>query len=189
MNAERRLLLTLGCAACDPAALAAAVRAAEALGARLAVRFVEDEELLHWAALPFTREVTFGSARPREFDVAAMERSLRAAADAARLRLERLVGDARRFSFEVRRGAPALELRSALGEADVVIGHPDDRGGWIALLRAQPQAEDVALLLTEVARRSGWNLDVLVIANEQDLAARLRRGAYDEDPKRRKHGG
>lgn len=189
-SGERRVLLTIHCTACDAAALAGAVRMAESLGAELAVRFVEDQGLLDWAALPFTREVVFASAQPRALDVADMERSLRAAAETARQRLARLVRDAARLSFEIRRGTPVAELLTALAEADVAIGHVpgDGREGWIAALRAQPQAEDLAATLAELARRSGWPLQVLVVADQRELAALLRPGAYHEGSKRRKHG-
>jgi len=184
---ERRVMLTLDCVPRDPAALRGAVRLAEAMGTQLVVRFVEDEGLLNWASLPFTREVVYCSASPRAFDCAAMERSLRAAAQATRANIELLVRDAARLSFEVRRGALAAELLAALDDADIVIAHlsgPDPRGAWIAALGAQQQSAPVMAALAELARLIGPDLQVVIVGNgtqsehEQPAAAwplRLRR--------------
>lgn len=165
---EHRVMLTLDCVPRDPAALRGAVRLAEAMGARLVVRFVEDEGLLNWASLPFTREVVYCSAGSRAYDCAAMERSLRAAAQATRANIERLVRDAARLSFEVRRGALVSELLAALDEADIVIAQlpgPDPRGAWIAVLGAQQQSAALMEALSELDRLLGSDLQVVILGD------------------------
>lgn len=86
---------------------------------------MENLDLLHLAALPFTREVGFPSAVSRELDVARMERSLRALARNARSMLESVAGHGPlRWSFRVTRGALAAELLAAAGEADLLLVCP-----------------------------------------------------------------
>src|SRR5690606_16660921 len=55
--------------------ISAAAALAERLPAELLGLFVENVELLHFAALPFAREVGLASGMRRPLDVAAMERS------------------------------------------------------------------------------------------------------------------
>ena len=90
------------------AALQAAAELAERMQAELIGLFVEDMDLLHLAGLPFAREVGFPSAVRRSLDVAAMERSLRAAArDLRRVCEEALERTSVPWSFRTARGSPA----------------------------------------------------------------------------------
>jgi len=103
-------------------------RAAIEMGARLAARagvplhgvFVEDEELLQLAALPFTRQVTLG-AGVQPLTVEDTELHLRTAAEQAR---RELLAAAQRHSipcsFEVVRGASESVLAGA-SERDLVV--------------------------------------------------------------------
>lgn len=102
--------------------LDAAAEMAAALEAELAGRFVEDTELLHFAALPFAREIGSRSAISRSMDPLAMERALRSKAAHARRALE-AAAEAKpvRWSFSVVRGLVVDQLRAALSDADVVI--------------------------------------------------------------------
>jgi len=67
--------------------------------------FIEDIELLHFAALPFACEVGAASALGRSVDVAAMERFMRVRADELRTELaDALAGEHVPWSFRVERG-------------------------------------------------------------------------------------
>jgi hypothetical protein len=105
-------------------------RAAIDTGARLAARakaplhgvFVEDEDLLHLAALPFARQVTLG-AGVEPITPANAELHLRAAAEAARRELAAAAKRHRvKSSFEIVRGGSAAALSCASASDLVVAG-------------------------------------------------------------------
>ena len=76
--------------------------------------FIEDIDLLHFAALPFACEVGAASALGRGIDVAAMERIMRVRADELRSRLaEALAGEHVSWSFRVERGSLPRRLLAA----------------------------------------------------------------------------
>lgn len=80
--------------------------------------FIEDLELLHFAALPFAREIGAASALAREVDLAGMERLMRERADDLRRSLaEALASGQVSWSFRVARGTVAGELLAAGKEA------------------------------------------------------------------------
>ena len=115
-----RVVVPLDAAAENRAAIETGARMAERTGARLHGIFVEDEELLHIAALPFTRQLAPGvGAQP--FTVEDTELHLKAAAERTR---RELIATARRHrvdaSFEVIRGGPAAAL-SGISERDLVV--------------------------------------------------------------------
>lgn len=69
--------------------------------------FVEDEDLLQVAELPYAWEVRLWSAQERQLDGQAMARSLRALASRVRGDLAREAKQAQlRWSFQTRRGHP-----------------------------------------------------------------------------------
>jgi hypothetical protein len=104
------------------AAVEAAAAIAGSIEGELAGLFVENIDLLHLAALPFTREVGFPSAESRELDVERMERALRAVAGEANRMFGTVAAGARlRWSFKVTRGVFAAELASAAERADLVL--------------------------------------------------------------------
>jgi hypothetical protein len=106
----------------DRAALETAAGIAGRIEGELAGLFVENVDLLHLAALPFTREVGFTSIASRELDVARMERSLKAAAGEAHRMLEAAAARARiRWSFDVTRDGLVEALASAVTRADLVL--------------------------------------------------------------------
>lgn len=160
--------------------ISAAAALAERLPAELLGLFVENVELLHFAALPFAREVGLASGMRRPLDVAAMERSFRAAAREARERLEATAARvAVRCSFRVTRGHVARELLAAGGETDIVLLAPAPR-----LLPAQPGTRIVAAGDTEALRlalraRGG----MLVVAGDrpEEIAAALLALAREEE--------
>lgn len=118
----RRVIVALDPALGRRALLEAAAEAAGWLEAELVGLFVEDQDLLHFAALPFAHEVGVASAKRRPRDVASMERLMRALARDAREMLAGIAARAPvRWSFRVARGVPLTELLAVVEEADLVI--------------------------------------------------------------------
>ena len=118
----RRIVLALDPSAHDRAIVLAAARLAARLKAGLEALFVEDINLLHSAQLPFVRRASLAAPAWRDFDVAVMERELRAmAAEARRV----LAAEAERsrlpWSFRVVRGHPEAEAFEAAEHADLLI--------------------------------------------------------------------
>jgi hypothetical protein len=104
------------------AALATAIGLARTMEAELVGLFIEDSDLIEFAALPFAGEIGFPSAARRALDVEAMERSLRAQARRIRRELgERLAGQPVKWTFEVVRGRTVAALASAVAERDLVV--------------------------------------------------------------------
>jgi len=99
------------------AAPAAVARLAGEMQAELLGLFIEDTELLRFAALPFAAEVGFPSAALRPLDLAAVERALRAQAQALRQALAAALDPAdHAWSFRVARATPAAAVEAALAE-------------------------------------------------------------------------
>jgi hypothetical protein len=110
---RRRIVVGLG-AATRQRELEAAASLAGRIDAELVGLFVEDAQLLRFAALPFAREIGFASAQRRRLEVPVLERAMRAhAADAERALAGTAAGTALRWSFRVARGVVAVELVSA----------------------------------------------------------------------------
>lgn len=117
----RRVVVALG-ASSSTVALATAVGLARTMDAELVGLFVEDSDLIEFAALPFAGEIGFPSATRRPLDVSAMERSLRAQARRFRQEVsERLAGQPVKWSFEVVRGRTVAAIASAVAERDLVV--------------------------------------------------------------------
>jgi hypothetical protein len=113
-----------------------AARLALRMQAELVGMFLEDVNLLHFAALPCAREVGIASAMRRELDVPCMERSLRALAEETRRALEAVAARvAVRWSFRVARVAAAADLLAQAEEEDLVVA---DIGQTIAIERPVP---------------------------------------------------
>jgi len=138
----RRIVVGLQAAPSSRAMLEAAAAYAAYAQAELMGLFVEDVDLLHFAGLPFAREVGAGSAGRRALDVSAMERSLRLAANEARAMLASVAsGAALRWSFSVKRGVVAAELLAVADESDLLLVcsvQPSDlRGPHVQVVHAQ----------------------------------------------------
>ncbi|MBP6813864.1 MAG: hypothetical protein KA169_03175, partial [Burkholderiaceae bacterium] len=84
----RRVVLGLGLQD-SPAAMTLATELARSMQLQLLGLFVEDIDLLHFAALPFAREVCLSSATSRQLDPTAMVRALQQRAGEARRSLHR----------------------------------------------------------------------------------------------------
>ena len=160
-------------------ALGAVVEAAAALEAELLGLFLEDVDLLHFAGLPFAREIG-ASARPRGLDVQTMERRLRSQAQEARRALAAAAeGKPVRWSFRVERGSVLAQVRSALADADLVVllwdrgGPPSRRAA--ALLSTVEWSSAAAPALERLARAlAGDVYRVQLGAGEGALAKLLR---------------
>ncbi|MCC7081871.1 MAG: hypothetical protein IT530_14450 [Burkholderiales bacterium] len=91
--------------------LEAAAKRAHALDAELVGLFIEDIDLLHFAAMPFACEIDTVSGRRRSVDRAAMERYMSVRAAEMREALHAAAGrSAVHWSFRVARGTVADQL-------------------------------------------------------------------------------
>lgn len=161
----RRVIVGLDPAAQSRALLDVAVDLASQMQAEILGLFVENQDLLHFAGLPFARELGLESATRRALDVESMERTLRALAKEARQALESVAGPTRvQWSFRVVRGAPAAELLAAAEEFDLVIANleaPPEvpsamgfriiRAGDVEALRAALEEAEGGVLVLSVA--------------------------------------
>lgn len=92
-------------------------RHASALQAELLGLFVEDEQLLRFAELPFAREIGYPSATRRPIDRASVERAFRLKAEDLRRACARASQTCSiSWSFRVARGALAEQLFAAVSE-------------------------------------------------------------------------
>jgi nucleotide-binding universal stress UspA family protein len=141
----RRILLPLDLSRDSLAALETALGLAAALDGEVLGLFIEDEQLLAAANLPFAREVGSFSGLTRRIEGLDMERSFRATADKAR---NALAANGRRLnvrsSFQVSRGNVAAEILTATSDTDlVVLG----KAGWSIAGRGEPGSTCRAMLL------------------------------------------
>lgn len=172
----RRVIVRLDPALQSRALLEAAFELAGEMQAELLGLFVENQDLLHFAGLPFARELGLESATRRALDVEGMERSLRALAKEARQVLELVAGRTRvQWSFRVVRGAPAAELLAAAEESDFVITQLEapPEGASPASVRIV-RAGDVDALRAALQESDGGVI-VLVGADEHVVGESLRR--------------
>lgn len=93
----------------------AIARLAKDMQAELLGLFIEDAELLRFAALPFAAEVGYPSAARRTLDPAAVERALRNQAASVRQALAASLGT-HDWSFRVARASPSQAVAAALAE-------------------------------------------------------------------------
>ena len=115
----RRILVALDASSGSLAALEGAAILAARLNAELLGLFVEDEDLLRLAALPFAEEVEVHSATTRPLTAETMEQRMRAQARRAAEALSLAAHRHRvRWEFRVVRGAVTREVLAAMGDAD-----------------------------------------------------------------------
>jgi nucleotide-binding universal stress UspA family protein len=152
----KRILVALDASPHSLAALEAAVELAARFQAELAGLFVEDENLLRLANLPFVQEVGLFSAHRRRVEIRELERQIRGLGRRARsvfIRTTERIQITR--SFRVVRGSVLSEVLNAASEADMlVLG----RAGWSLLQRERlgstvrgilPERFGMALILKE----------------------------------------
>jgi nucleotide-binding universal stress UspA family protein len=117
----RRILVALDPSPHGHAALVEAIALAERMGAEVVGLFVEDEDLLRIARLPFAREFGVCDPHGRALDIVGMERRLRAQGVAMRREMEREAARTQlSWSFRVARGRVAAEVVAAGEQADVI---------------------------------------------------------------------
>ena len=117
----RRILVGLDASEPSMEALRAAARLAAELEAELEGVFVEDDDLLAFANLPFSRVTGDLSARARRMKQPELERALRVQAQRARQAMMRVATTERvTWSFRVVRGNVARELLEAAQGADLL---------------------------------------------------------------------
>lgn len=165
----RRILVGIDASRASLDALAAAATVAARLGSDLSGLFVEDEDVLRLAALPFAGIVRVPSGERAALDRQAMEAELRALAARARETLAREAAGRRvGFTFRVVRGRVVAEVLSASRDADLLVlgtgGHGrSGHGGVGATARAAAfEATSSVLLL----RRGGHLGDPVVAVDD-----------------------
>ncbi|MDJ0834524.1 MAG: hypothetical protein QNJ69_13455 [Gammaproteobacteria bacterium] len=116
---QRSVILRIDAGSFSVTTIELAVQMAASVHSRLHAMFIEDEDLLHAAGLPCTREISFSTARERPTDVEQMQRSLRSMAEKIKKSLEQASERSQiAWSFDVIRGRMRdLELTP---ELDVV---------------------------------------------------------------------
>lgn len=168
-----RVVVPLDAAAENRTAIDTAARLAAQWRVPLHGLFIEDEELLGLAALPFARQVTLGAGGER-LTTERVEAHLRAAAERARREVAAAAGrHGVTWSFAVARGAEAERLLAG-GEGDFVVAGAATRpigtyfrvaSRWWASLAATVYP----LLLARRAWESGGS--VLALLHRRDVAA------------------
>ena len=174
------ILVSLDAASESRPAIETAARLAADAGASLDGLFIEDEELLHLADLPFTRHITLGTGT-EPLSRHQVERHLRSAADRAGRELAAAAERHRvGYTFRVVRGSSADLLAGAAGHGLVVaggLGRPIGRHfrlecrWWSSLDAAQG-----AFLLVRHGRRTQGTVAVL-LPDQGPASARLLRAA------------
>lgn len=208
-GAIRRVVVLVDASRSSRAALEAAADLAARRGAELLGLFVEEENLLRSAGLPFARELGPTSTTLRPLDPARLRRRLLAQQREMRRDLERLAKHhAITGTLQVARGGVAAEALANAGPGDLmVVG----KTGWSTLRRGrlgsttlhlvrhaavtvmvleeagapshptmvlldEPESGLRALAMaTQIARRDGLALTVLLPPDSEDQAALLRR--------------
>lgn len=112
----KRILVSVDSGGFSSSAMQSAVMLASRLQADLCGLFIEDQELLELARLPFTREITLHTTQSRDLSGAAIERHFIVMANQMRLTLEKLAKTSDVVcSFRTIRGA---HLESVINESD-----------------------------------------------------------------------
>ena len=155
---QPRIVVAVDASAASRLALELAADLAATLRTSLAGLYVEEEDLLHAAGLPFAREVRARSGQVGPFTVTDLERHWRALANEARSALTR-AAQARQiaWSFDVVRGRVAQAMSAAARSARLTglgsgAGGPGRLG---SVARAALGAADSSLLLVPPRRRPG----------------------------------
>lgn len=117
----RRILLALDAGVDSAASLEVIAALAMELDAELDALFIEDEELLRLARLPFAGELGLVSAARRPLSDIDVQQTLRAQAARQQQQLAATATHSSlRWSFQVRRGALSACVAEAAAEADIV---------------------------------------------------------------------
>lgn len=155
----QRVLVALDASSASLLALELAADLAATLRASLAGLYLEEQDLLHAADLPFVRQVRAQSGRVAPFTADELERYWRALAAEARRALT-LVAEAHRidYSFQVVRGRAAQVIAEAARSARLTSlpsGAPSTRRLGSLARAALQQTQATSLLLVPPRRRRG----------------------------------
>ena len=179
----RRIVVALDTGPRARAALEAAAQLAARMQAELVGLFVEDLELLHFAGLPFAREVGYPSATLRPLDVAAMQRALRAAAQDVQRTLAAVAARGPlSWSFRTARGAVRAELRAAAAEGGIVVTcalRVALRAPYALLCTAALPPEQAVPAAAALAAALGGAVEIVLLDGEGEAAEGWRRRARE----------
>lgn len=132
----QRILVAFDNSSRNSFTLETAAKMAVYLHSKLHGLFVEDENLLRLADMPFAREIGGTSAISRPLNRELIERTYRAKADEARRALQETAQRVQvQWDFEVCRGQPLQATLAAADDADVMVVEPNS-----ALLDTFPKA-------------------------------------------------
>jgi len=175
----RRLLLALDAQDRPQQQIEAAAMLAAALGARLEVLLLEDEELHAAAALPIMQEISSASARERELSPARVEQALRAISKAAESGFRAVAGDGE-GRFRVRQGSRGVALKEAATEVDLLL-LPGRRGvlrfrvlpapGVCAICGDSPAGLRTLELARRLSQQTGRPLTLVLAGLEEPMGA------------------
>ena len=179
----RRIFVALDASSLGLAALETATSLAAELEAELRVLFVEDENLLRLAGLPFAQEIEYASASLRRLDRTEMERKLQAKAERVRRTLAHNVrNETFNWTFHITRGhltratmeaateagllfmgresctlRPLRQSARARGKRPIVVaydgGEPSQQALEVAATIARRGADQILILITETDRQ------------------------------------
>ena len=175
----RRILVALDASASSLAALEVAAGLATCLRSELAGLFVEDDDLMNLAELPFAREISLPGGAVRPLDPARMKQEMEQQAAAARRAL-RVEAQRRRLSWDFRvvRGRVERELSAAAAMADLIcVGQgmrPMTRRARLGGTARRAAAGDTAVLFVDRATAGGPG-PVMVIDDGSPTARRALR--------------
>ena len=179
----RRILVAIDASAASLDALAAAASLAVRLGSELEGMFVEDEDLLRLAALPFAGIVRTPGGERERIDPASAEVALRAMAARARDALQLAASrHGVAWSFRVSRGRVVREVLAAAEGADLVVlgaaGHGRRARGSVGTTarEAAARARAPVLLLARGGRLGGT---VVAVDDGTPAGARARVAASE----------
>ena len=185
-----RILVALDTSARGQAALQAALHLALNTSAEIQGLFVEDEDLVRLAALPFACEVDVSSGSPRDLRLAMMESDLRASAHNAQQAFANALKEVNlQWTFRVERGTLMNASLAAAGDVDLVVIGQRARssktmaGGYVpehvraderivAVFDGSPTGEHAVELANSLARAYESDLSVLALAAEGSEVAR-----------------
>jgi hypothetical protein len=170
---RHRLLLALDAQDRPQQQIAAAALLAAALGARLEVLLLEDEELHAAAALPIMQEISSTSARARDLSPARLEQALRAISREAEAGFRAAVEDGE-GRFRVLRGPRSEALERAAEGVDLLL-LPGRRGVLrfrvvsvslqrvFAIFGDTPAGRRTLDFAGQLARQTGRSLELIVV--------------------------
>ena len=179
----KRILVALDTSARGRAALEAAVRLAMTTSAELQGLFVEDEDLIRLASLPFACEVDLASASPHRLQSVNMERALRAAArEAEQAFTNALQQHSLKWTFRIVRGTLIGASLAAADDVDtLVIGQqgrssrlmPSDqlprrsvpKQSVVAVFDGSASAYRMIEVANELAKSNSGELSILVLSD------------------------